>query len=189
MVIMTDTTPTTKHLNEAGIINDQLVEMPVAESEPAEEELSLVEVKKRRVSSGLLHGLSKLKPLLPLLSGGLRLIDHGAAQTVAHLLNLADTSGTTSAAVQDELHQGLAEIQSGHRELHLQVQDQAVGMQRIEEQITLLRQTTERHTTEHADLVDKVSSLNNLVRVMGVGLAILLVILITLVALLLTRHQ
>lgn len=182
MVTMPDGTSTAKQPIE-GAQKKTLT----AESAPASPETSLAEVKKPR--AGLLKNLGKLKPLLPILYGGLRMVDHGAVQILAQLVNLA--SGTTPAqsAAQEELHQELVEIETGHRELHLQIQDQTVEMQRIKDQVTLLRQTVERNATEHTELVDNVKSLRNLLRVMGAGLAILLAVLITLTALLLTRHH
>jgi hypothetical protein len=174
------------------VAGDRLIEIaqkkaPAPEPTAPKSEVSLAEVKKPR--AGLLQSLGKLKPLLPILSGGLRMVDHGAVQALAQLLNFASGGGASQTAVQEELHHGLSELQQGHRELHLQVQDQTVELQRIKDQITLLRQTIERNDTEHAELVDDVRSLRNLVRFVGAGLAVLLVVLITLTAVLVTRHH
>src|ERR1700743_435422 len=85
--------------------------------------------------------LGKLKPFLPLLTGGLRLVDHGAVQILAQLLNFVDTSGPAhDSAQEEELYHGLAEIQTHHRELSSQVLDQTVEIKRIEEQLARLRQ-------------------------------------------------
>ena len=196
MVTMPDRTATTKPHEIAG---DRLIEMAQKKTEAPEPkppiaELSLAEVKKPR--SGFLQNLGRLKPLLPILSGGLRMVDHGAVQALAQLLSVAGGAGASQVAVQEELHQGLEEIQTSHRELQLQVQDQTVEIQRIRDQITLLRQSVERNATDHTELVENhtelvenVRSLSNLVRIIGAGLAILLVILITLTAVLLTRHH
>jgi hypothetical protein len=190
MVTMPDRTSTAKSPHE--VAGDRLIEIAqkkasAPESKPTANEVSLAEVKRTR--AGLLQSLGKLKPLLPILSGGLRMVDHGAVQALAQLLSMASGSGAAQSPVQEELHLGLAEIQSSHRELHLQVQDQTVEMRRIEDQLTLLRQTAERNATDHAGLVEDVRSLSNLVRTIGAGLAILLVVLITLTVLLLTRHH
>ncbi len=184
MVKMPDTTATAKSQHEVAA--DYPI-APVQKKGHPGDEVSLVPVKKPR--AGFLHSLGKLKPLLPILSGGLRLVDHGVVQALAQLLNFADGASAAQSAAQEELHQGLSEIQSSHRELHLQVQDQTVEMRRIEDQIVLLRQAAERNATEHTELVRNVQSLSNLVRVIGAGLAILLVILITLAAILLTHHS
>src|SRR5277367_6057310 len=189
MVTMPDRTSTAQPHEIAG---DRLIEIaqkkaPAAELKSPANDTSLAALKKPR--AGLLQSLGKLKPLLPILSGGLRMVDHGAVQALAQLLSMASGAGASQVAVQEELHQGLAEIQTSHRELHLQVQDQTVEMQRIKDQITLLRQTVERNATDHTELVENVRSLSNLVRIIGGGLAILLVILIVLTAVLLTRHH
>lgn len=187
---MPDAGATTKAPHE--IAGDRLIEIaqkkaPAPELEPQAGEVSLVPAKKPR--TGFMQSLGKLKPLLPILSGGLRLVDHGAAQAVAQLLYLASGAGPAQTVAKEELQEGLAEIQSSHRNLHHQVQDQTVELQRIEDQIMLLRQSAERGVAKHDELLDKVRSLNNLVRGIGTGLAILLVILITLSILALTRHS
>ena len=188
MVKMAEKTATAKPSHE--VAGDRLIELAQQKaSEPKllpEPEPELI----KNQRTGVLHKLGRLKPLLPILSGGLRMVDHGAVQALAQLLNLVNGSGAApSLAHDEELHSGLAEIQTSHRELRLQVQDQTVEMKRIEEQITLLRRTVEQNATEHTELVEDVKALNNLVRTIGAGLAILLIVLITLTALLLSRHH
>jgi len=188
MVEMADKTATAKQSHE--LAGDHLIEMAQKKAPAQEPQLpqqALVEVKKPR--AGVLQKLGKLKPLLPILSGGLRMVDHGAVQALAQLLNFVDGGSVGPSAAQEELHQGLTEIQTGHRELRVQVQDQTVEMKRIEDQIVLLRQTAERNATEHAELVEDVKSLGNLVRTVGAGLTILLIVLIVLTSLLLSRHN
>ena len=189
MVEMPDKTAPAKQSHQ--LAGDRLIEMaqkkaPVPESQLPPKQVSLDEAGKSRF--GVLQKLGKLKPLLPILSGGLRMIDHGAVQALAQLLNLVE-GGASPSAVSEGLHQGLTEIQTSHRELRLQVQDQTIEMKRIEDQIVLLRHTVERNATEHAELVEDVKSLGNLVRAIGAGLAILLIVLIVLTGLLLSRHR
>jgi hypothetical protein len=187
METMPDRTSTAKAPHE--VAGDRLIEIaqrktPAAESKSTTGEVPVAEVKKPRAS--LLESLGKLKPLLPILSGSLRMVDHGAVQALSHVIGMAAGAGAASSAAQKEHDQALAEIQSTHRELHLQVQDQTVEMQRIEDQLLLLRQTAERNA---AELVKNVTALSKLVRATGAGLAILLVILITLIILLLAHHR
>ena len=68
------------------------------------------------------------------------------------------------------------------------MQGQTVEMQRIEDQIALIRQTAERSTAKHEELVADVKSLSNLVRAGAVGLAVLLIVLIVLAVMILS-HQ
>ena len=116
------------------------------------------------------------------------MVDHGAVQALAQLLNFVDGSSAAQSAAHEDMQHGLTEIQTAQRELQLHVQDQTIGMRRLEEQITLLRQTAERNATEHSELVEDVKSLGNLIRSIGAGLAILLIVLIVLTSLLLTHH-
>lgn len=192
---MPDKTAVTKSSHE--LAGDRFIEMaqkkaplppePKLLPEDVVPDVPLAPAKKSRTS--LTQKLGRLKPLLPILSGGLRLIDHGAVQAVAQLISLVEGGGISQAAVDVELHQGLAEIQTGHRELSLQVQDQTVAVKRVEDQITLLRKTIERNATEHAELVEEVKSFKKLVRAIGTGLAVLLIALIVLAGILLARHS
>jgi hypothetical protein len=190
---MPDKTAAAKQSHE--LAGDRLIEMAQKKAPSPEPKLlpkdlppdaTLAPAKKSRTS--LAQKFGRLKPLLPILSGGLRLVDHGAVQALAQLINLVDGGGIGQPAVDEELHQGLAEIQTGHRELSLQVQDQTVAVKRAEDQITLLRKTIERNATEHAELVEEVKSFKKLVRAIGAGLAVLLIALIVLAGILLTRH-
>ena len=167
------------------LAGDSLVE--IAQKKSSTHELATVE-EPGSSRPGLLRKLGKLKPLLPILAGGLRMVDHGAVQAIAHLIHLANGNEAAQAAVNDELHQGLTEIQTNHREMMLQVQDQTIGMKRVEEQIVRLRETVERTATEHTELVADMKSLGNLVRSIGAGVAILLVVLIILTSLLLVHR-
>lgn len=135
-----------------------------------------------------LRNVGRLKPLLPYLTGGLRMIDHGAAQIVAQLLNLAANGSPASEEAHSEIQQELAEIEASHRDLRLSVQDHSVELKRFEDQIVLLRQTVERNASEHAEVVEEVSSLRKLVLGIGIGLGVLLVVLIVLVGLLLAHR-
>jgi len=188
---MPDKTATAKsHEISTNAAGDRVIEIAQGEVQTAEgpaNEVSLAEVKKPR--AGLLQNLGKLRPLLPILSGGLRLIDHGAVQALAQVLSLASGTGVAQSAAQEELQRDMAEIQRDYRELHLQAQDQTVELQRIKDQITLLRQTVESNAAEHAELSENVRSLGNLVRAVSLGLGILLAVLITLTALLLAHHH
>lgn len=163
---------------------NKIVELPSGANPPAPP--TLPETKAPR--SSVLHKLGKLKPLLPVISGGLRLVDHGAVQAIAQLLHFIDGSTSAQAAAHDDLQQGFSEIQTSHRELSLQVQDQTVEIKRIEEQIVRLRQSTERTAAEHAELAENVKSLRSLVRAVGAVLAVLLIVLIALTGFLLLRR-
>jgi hypothetical protein len=176
---------TAKPSNE--LAGDRRIEL--ARSQPsASEPAASLRATAKGPRTTVFQKLGKLKPLLPVLSGGLRMIDHGAVQAIAQLIHFVDGSTAAQATVQEDLHAGLAEIQTDHRELTLQVQDQTVEIRRIEEQIGRLRIGVERNAAEQAVLAQDMKSLGTLVRTIGTGLAILLVVLIVLTSFLLIHR-
>jgi len=185
---MPEGTATAKKTDQAAPASakDPVIEILTPNASAAEAKAEPSKAKKTRVTA--LQALGKLKPLLPILTGGLRLVDHGAAQMLAQVLNLAGGVGAASPVSPEELQEELAKIESGRSELRGQIQDQTVEMQRIKDQITLLQQTVESNAAEHAELVESVRSLRHLIGAIGVGLAVLLVILITLTAVVLTHR-
>jgi hypothetical protein len=170
---------------------DRLIEHAISQSPASEPAASIQNVTPKEAGGQrptVFQKLGKLKPLLPVLSGGLRMIDHGAVQAIAQLIHFIDGSTAAQAAAQEDLHVGLSEIQTGHRELGLQVQDQTVQIRRIEEQIGRLRISVERNAAEQAELMQNMKSLGNLVRAIGAGLAILLIVLLVLTSFLLIHR-
>jgi len=136
--------------------------------------------------AAVMRQLKRLRPVLPFLFGGLRMIDHTAIQIIAQLLNLVDGGGEnmSQTGVHPELQKGMAEIHMNQRQLSRQMQDQLIDTKRIEEQMTHLRDAADRNTAQHAAMVEQLKSLGSLIRFASTGLAGLLVILIVLVSLL-----
>lgn len=168
------------------IAGDSLIEL-AQEKVPGKPQLPQPESAKP--PSGLGQKLSKLKPLLPVLSRGLSLVDHGAVQVLAQVLNMVSGTGPAHADSYKKLDRALAEVDESHRELRLTIQDQSIELKRIEDQLALVRHTAECTAAAHEDLVEDVKSLSNFVRIVGVGLAILLILLVVLTSLLLARHH
>jgi|GEM_PF-6033277 ABC-type multidrug transport system fused ATPase/permease subunit len=158
----------------------------------SQEETPQTDLPPAKAPGRFVRSVGKLKPLLPYLTGGLRLIDHGAAQIVAQLLTLATTGNTASSEahseIQSEIQQELAEIEASHRDLRLSVQDHSLELKRFEDQIVLLRQAVERNAAEHTAVAAEIDSLRKLVIGVGLGLGLLLLIIIVLGAFLLAHY-
>lgn len=118
--------------------------------------------------------LLQIKTVLPYLSRLLPLLDLG----LGHAQN-------SNAA--NELRANVTSLETTQRDLRVSVQDQTLQLKRIEEQLTRMREASEKNAFEHAELVEDVKSIGNLVRVVGAGLAILLVVLILMVGALLAH--
>jgi hypothetical protein len=118
--------------------------------------------------------LLQFKSVLPYVSRLLPLLDLGIGQA-------------QNAGVSNELRQNVTSIQTGQRDVRIAVQDQALQLKRVEEQLARMREASEKNVYEQTELVEDVKSIGNLVRAVGAGLAVLLVILILMVGALLAH--
>jgi hypothetical protein len=85
------------------------------------------------------------------------------------------------------VHQGFDELQSDNRELGMQVQDQMVHIKRIEEQLTRVRESNERISTEHLAMVEDLRSMAGMVKRLFSVTLVLLVVLAVLMGWVLVR--
>jgi hypothetical protein len=149
---------------------------------PAAEMLALDEPKDADPNA-MWKALLQLKSVIPYVSRLLPLLD-------ARLLPLLDLIGLghgQNTGLSKELRENVTGIQTGQRELRVAVQDQALEIKRLEDQLSRLREATEKNNFEHAELVEDVKSIGSLIRAVGAGLAILLVVLILMVGALLAH--
>jgi hypothetical protein len=145
---------------------------PAAPS-PRQEEPAVESSRKR-----WMRRLSKLGPIVPYLTGGLRMVDHGAAQILANLLTLAAGPGSSSSDGHSEIRQELEEIEASHRDLLLSVQGHGLELKRFEEQILLLRQSVERNALQQTELAEELRSLRTLILRTTASLAVLFVLVV-----------
>src|SRR5271156_2120870 len=118
--------------------------------------------------------LLQLKPLLPHLTRLLPLLD----VALGPLQN---------AGLSNEVRQTVAKIQAIQRDLNIAVQDQALQLKLLEEELTRLSDTSEKQAVTQTKLAEGVESLTGLVRIAGIGLGVLLVTVIVMTAVLLAR--
>jgi hypothetical protein len=127
--------------------------------------------------------LAQFKGALPYVSRLLPLID-------ARFLPLLDMLGaghSQNTALAKELNESLASLQASQHEVQLAVRDHTLGLSQLEDQVAQLREAQEKTALDQADLLHEVRSMGVLIRAVGAGLAVLLVILIVVVGSLLTR--
>ena len=135
--------------------------------------------------SSLWKALQQLKAVLPHLSRLLPLLD-ARILPLLDLVGLGHTQNSgLSLSLSKELREDVTSIQGSQQDIRLALQDQSLEIKRLEDEIALLRQTTEKNAVEHARLVEDVKSVAAWVRATGAGLAILLLVLIVMVGVLL----
>ncbi|TCK74186.1 hypothetical protein [Acidipila rosea] len=129
------------------------------------------------------QNLNKLRGLIPVVSGALRMVDHGAVQALARLLPLLEGApqGAPShagEAMAEELGQGMLELQKDTRELRMQLHGHTVQTKRLEEQIERIRESTDRDRAALLALSDEVQSLSKAMKGFGAVLVVLLVLVV-----------
>jgi hypothetical protein len=171
-------------VHEAAV--ERLIEL-AADEKPAAKpgELLALEAPKGGDRSSMWKALGQLKAVLPYLSRLLPLID----ARFLPLLELVGAGHTHNAGVSKEIREGVAGLQTDQRELRTSVQNQALEIEQLEAQVTQLREAFEMKNLEHATLIENVTALGRLVRWMGAGLAVLLVLLSLICGVLLARFR
>jgi hypothetical protein len=161
---------------------DRLIEM-ASEEKPAENLPVLVPKDTDRSSMWKL--LQQLRSVLPYLSRLLPLLD----ARLLPLLELVGVGHAQNAGLSKQVHEQLGAVHSGQQELRLVLQDQALEVKQLEEQVARLRDTAEKNELAQARLAQDVKSLRSLIQVAAAALAILTVILIVMAGVLLARSS
>lgn len=131
--------------------------------------------------------LLQLRPLLPYLARLVPVLD----VAVAPLQN-AGLSSDVRNAVAKSMADSTAKLQSAQRELSSAVtsalDEQSLALKHLEDELTGLREASEKFAAAQASLAEDLRSLTRLLQIAALGGAILLVALIVMSAVLLTRH-
>ncbi len=134
-------------------------------------------------SKSLWKSLGQLKGALPYLSRLLPLLD----SRLLPVLEMLGVGSPQNNALTKEMREHQANLEAAQRGIVRAIQDQALDLKSIEEQMLQLRDASDRRAHEHAELVAEVKSVRSLVSFVGISLAVLLVILIVLTGVLLSR--
>ena len=143
---------------------------PDPASEPAQPTRALEKTQKGAPRS-MWELLLQLRVLLPYLTRLLPLLDPGLRST-------PDLG---------ELTQGIAGLQNGSRDLEVQARNQALQLERIEQQMSRLRVVHENSIEESRRLLEEVRSLRSWMLGIAIVMFVLLLATIVMVTLLLTR--
>ena len=74
-----------------------------------------------------------------------------------------------------EVNKGFLDLQAGNREIRTHVQEQSLQLKRIDDQLLRLRESTERNTMEHQELVEDLRSASKLVRTLSTVMMVLMI--------------
>jgi hypothetical protein len=126
-------------------------------------------------SSAMQRAMGILKQAAPFVAKLLPLIDGNVTTAVSNLFSARPH--VPSAPVDlTPVHNQLSEIQLQHNDLRTTVQEQTTGLKRVEDQLELVREATDRNTLEQQEFIEDLKAVSHKVSLIAVGLSILLVL-------------
>ncbi|MGH9599580.1 MAG: hypothetical protein ACRD27_06925 [Terracidiphilus sp.] len=106
-------------------------------------------------ATGFQRAVGAMRLALPFMQRLLPLLDGNVGTTVSNMLTphpqTSAATATTSASLAP-LEDGLAELQTQHRELCGQLVEQNTSLKRVEDQLEMVREATDRNTLEQQEL-------------------------------------
>ncbi len=119
-------------------------------------------------SSSLQRAMSALRSVLPFVQRILPLLDGNIASAVGNLLAPRPHPPQASAPPPKvdlaPIEDGLATLRTQHRELRDQVMEQNTSLKRVEDQLEMVREATDRNTLEQQELLEDLKTFGNKVK-------------------------
>jgi hypothetical protein len=127
-------------------------------------------------SSSLQRAVNALRLALPFVQRIMPLLEGNVANTVSKVLAQHPHPHTPLPPPVNlvPIENGLAELQAEHRDLRDQVVEQNSSLKRVEDQLDMVREATDRNTLEQQELLEDLKSVGNKVNIVAlVGLGLL----------------
>jgi hypothetical protein len=128
--------------------------------------------------SSVQRAVAMLRSALPFVQRLLPLLDGNIATTVSSLLTPRSHAQTPPSAKLDlvPIEDGLAELQTQHRDLRDQVMEQNTSLKRVEDQLEMVREATDRNTLEQQELLEDLKAFGNKVKFVVIFALVLVVV-------------
>lgn len=156
--------------------------VPASVSESSQGALPMSALSKRERGRNI---LGSLRPLLPAVSGALRLVDHGAVQAIARLLPmLGGFGGPTIDASSLPIEPGtqfaelLSTLEKRQSELATQLEAQREGVAAYDEQLRRIRDSMARVSAEQNAQQNQLASLTDRFRLIAAVVIVLILLVI-----------
>ncbi|HUV70892.1 MAG TPA: hypothetical protein VMW15_14615 [Terracidiphilus sp.] len=116
-----------------------------------------------------------IRTALPFVQRMLPLLEGGVGATLANLLNPPPPPAPPAAPPANlaPIEEGLLELRSQHRELRNLFVEQNSSLKRVEDQLEMVREATDRNTLEQQELLEDLKAVGskvNLVALVAIGL-------------------
>jgi hypothetical protein len=114
------------------------------------------------LASSLQRAFSALRSALPFVHRILPLLDGNVGTAVSNLLTPHPPVQPPAPPVNLEpLENGIAQLHAQHRELRDQIVDQNSSLKRVEDQLEMVREATDRNTLEQQELLEDLKTVGN----------------------------
>jgi len=115
--------------------------------------------------TSLHRAVSALRSALPFVQRLLPLLDGSIATAVSNLIAPRPQPSAPEPKVDlAPIEDGLAELQTQHRELRDQVTEQNTSLKRVEDQLEMVREASDRNTLEQQELLEDLKSFGNKIK-------------------------
>ena len=128
------------------------------------------------VSSGLQKAMQALRAAIPFVQRILPLLDGNVGTALANVLTQQPQQRPSPSVNLAPIHEGVAELQIQQRELHEQVVEQNASLRKVEGQLEMVREATDRNTLEQQELMEDLKSIGKKVSVVTLIVLSLLVV-------------
>ena len=121
-------------------------------------------------TSGLQRAFHALRSTLPFVQRILPLLDGNIAATVSNLIQPQQQRHAAPRPQADlaPLENGLAELQLQHRNLRNEVREQSTSIKRVEDQLEMVREATDRNTLEQQELLEDMKSYGKKIKIAAI---------------------
>jgi hypothetical protein len=126
-------------------------------------------------NNAMQRAMSILKQAAPFVARLLPLIDGNVTAAVSNLLSPRPHAPSAPVDL-TPVHNQLSEMQLQQNDLRTSVQEQTTSIKRVEDQLELVREATDRNTLEQQEFMEDLKAVSHKVSLIAVGLSILLVL-------------
>jgi hypothetical protein len=126
-------------------------------------------------NTAMQRAMSILKQAAPFVARLLPLIDGNVTAAVSNLLSPRPHAPSAPVDL-TPVHNQLSEMQMQQNDLRTSVQEQTTSIKRVEDQLELVREATDRNTLEQQEFMEDLKAVSHKVSLIAVGLSILLVL-------------
>jgi hypothetical protein len=128
--------------------------------------------------SGLQRAVSAFRSALPFVQRLLPLLDGNIASTVSNLLAPRPHPQAPPSAKLDlePIEDGLADLRTQHERLRNQVMEQNNSLKRVEDQLEMVREATDRNTLEQQELLEALKSFGKKVKIVAIIALVLIAV-------------